>query len=166
MMCNNCGRQPQNESANFCEYCGASFREQSQAARPDTGRPFNSIPGMQQEAIPLNHQNIVPGVPSGMQERPISFMSWLGTYAILGALFFIPYFGWIGSIALLLFWAFSNKTPATKKNWARVSLIFVGIMLIIVVIMLFAFMSLYSQQIIDGTFDMNNYYNDIIKSLQ
>ncbi len=166
MICNNCGRQLQNETANFCEYCGASFREQAQAARPETGKPHYSIPGMQQEAFSMNNQNIMPGVPTGMQEKPISFQSWLGTYALLGALMFVPYFGWIGFIALLLFWAFSNKTPATKKNWARVTLIFVGIVIIIVVVMLVAFMGIYSQQIIDGTFDFNNYYNDIIKSLQ
>jgi hypothetical protein len=166
MICNNCGRQLQNETANFCEYCGASFREQAQAARPETGKPFYSIPGMQQEATPMNNQNIMPGVPIGMQEKPISFMSWLGTYAILGALLFIPYFGWIGLIALLLFWAFSNKTPATKKNWARVTLIFVGIVIVIIFILLIAFSSMYSQQIMDGTFDWNNYYNNMIKSLQ
>jgi hypothetical protein len=93
-------------------------------------------------------------------------MSWLGTYAILGALIFIPYFGWIGFVAILLFWAFSNKTPATKKNWARVTLIFVGIVIIIIFIMLIAFSSMYSQQILDGTFDWNSYYNNMIKSLQ
>jgi hypothetical protein len=166
MICNNCGRQFQNETANFCEYCGASFREQVQAAKPETGKPFYSIPGMQQEALPMNHQNIMPGVSTEMQEKPITFMSWLGTYAILGALIFIPYFGWIGFIAILLFWAFSNKTPATKKNWARVTLIFVGIVIIIAFIILIAFSSMYSQQILDGTFDWNNYSNNLIKSLQ
>ena len=106
------------------------------------------------------------GVPSGIQEKPISFMNWLGIYAILGALMFIPYLGWIGFIALLLYWSFSNKTSATKKNWARVTLIFVGIIIVIIFIMLIAFTSMYSQQIIDGTFDWNNYYNNMIKSLQ
>ncbi len=166
MICNNCGRKPQNETANFCEYCGASFREQAQAARPEAGKPLHSIPGMQQEVFSMNNQNIMPGVPIVMQEKPISFKSWLGTYAVLGALILIPYFGWICFIALLLFWAFSNKTPATKKNWARVTLIFVGIVIIIVFVMLVAFMGIYSQQIMDGTFDWNNYYSDMIKSLQ
>ncbi len=166
MICNNCGRHIQNEAANFCEYCGASFREQSQATRPDTGRPLYNTPEMQQGPIPMNPQNLGPGISGGMQEKPISFMSWLGTYAILGLLFFIPYLGWIGFIALLLFWAFSNKIPATKRNWARVTLIFVGIVMIFAFIILFAFMGMYSQQIVDGTFDWNSYYNNIIKSLQ
>ena len=166
MICNNCGRQIQNEAANFCEYCGASFREQAQASRHETGKSFNSVPGIQQEIPPMKPQNIMFGVPGGIQEKPISFMSWLGTYAILGALMFIPYLGWIGLIALLLFWSFSNKTPATKKNWARVTLIFVGIVIMIIFVILLAFTSIYSQQILDGTFDWNNYYNNMIKSLQ
>jgi hypothetical protein len=166
MICNNCGRQVQNEAANFCEYCGYSFREQAQAARPDAGQPFYHIPGMQQEAFPINHTNVMAGPMTGMQEKPISFLSWLGTYAMLGALLFIPYLGWIGFLALLMFWAFSNKTPATKKNWARVTLIFVGIMLIFIIIILVAFSSMYYEQIINGTFDWNNYYNNVINSLQ
>jgi hypothetical protein len=165
-MCYNCGRQIQNETANFCEYCGASFREQAQAARPEVGQPYNRIPEMQQGNFQIKDQNYMTTGQSGMQEKPIGFMSWLGTYAILGALLFIPYFGWIGFVAILLFWAFSNKTPATKKNWARVTLIFVGIMMIFIIIALLAFSSLYYNEIKDGSFDWNSYYNNMVNSLQ
>ncbi len=166
MICYNCGRQIQNEAANFCEYCGASFREPSQAARPEAGQPFYHIPGVQKEAFRMNEPNQMLVSQTGIPEKPMGFMSWLGTYSILGALLFIPYFGWIGFIALLLFWAFSNKTPATKKNWARVTLIFVGIMIVFIMIALMAFSSLYYKEIMNGTFDFNTYYNNMINNLQ
>ena len=166
MICYNCGRQIPNEAANFCEYCGASFREQAQAARPEAGQPFNRIPGVQPEAYRMNDPKQMASGQTVIPEQPIGFMSWLGTYAMLGALLFIPYFGWIGFIALLLFWAFSNKTPATKKNWARVTLIFVGIMMIFIIIALLAFSSLYYKEIMDGSFDFNSYYYNMMKSLQ
>jgi hypothetical protein len=166
MICYNCGRQIQNETANFCEYCGASFREQAQAARPEAGQPFYRIPDIQQDNFQMRDQSQMMVGQAGMQEKPIGFMSWLGTYAILGALLFIPYFGWIGFVALLLFWAFSNKTPATKKNWARVTLIFVGIVMIFLIIALVAFSSLYYEQIMNGSFDFNSYYNNMMNSLQ
>ncbi len=167
MICKTCGRQIQNESANFCEYCGASFREQTQAARPEEGQPFYSRPMMQPGAAPVNMANPMEGIGHpGSAERPISFLSWLGTYSLLGALLFIPYLGWIGIIAMLLFWAFSNKTPATKKNWARVTLIFVGIIMIFVVVIFAAFFSMYYPQIANGTFDFNSYYESMLNGLK
>ncbi len=166
MICYNCGRQVQNEKANFCEYCGASFREQAQATKPVEKNQVNPTSGIQQgaftanDAMQMTASNIVP------KDNPIGFMSWLGTYAILGALLMIPYLGWIGFIALLLFWAFNNKTPATKRNWARVTLIFVGIVMVFLIIAVMTFMSLYYNQIVDGTFDFNTYYNNMMNSLQ
>ena len=115
----------------------------------------------------MNIANRMEGIGQpGSAERPISFLSWLGTYSLLGALLFIPYLGWIGMIAILLFWAFSNKTPATKKNWARVTLIFVGILMIFVVVMFAAFFSMYYPQIANGTFDFNSYYESMINGLK
>jgi len=167
MKCNTCGRQIQNETANFCEYCGASFREQAQAVKPEAGQPFYTRPIVQQEPAPMNIANPMLGTGQmGNPERPISFLSWLGTYSLLAVLLFIPYLGWIGIIAILIFWAFSNKTPATKKNWARVTLIFAGIVMIFVIIVFAAFYSMYYPQIMNGTFDINSYYESMMNGLK
>lgn len=110
MTCHTCGRQIQNETANFCEYCGASFREQAQAApingmeQPLYSRPFPAGP------MP----NMMSGIQQG-ENKPTSLLGWLGMYAIL----LVPF----ANIILLLIWAFSNTTPASRKNWARATLI-------------------------------------------
>ncbi len=128
MICNTCGRQTQNETANFCEYCGASFREQGQR-EPNFGlgsNPgFGSNPGSGQ---PPYNRGMMPGSmnsPMGGSfaqptqqsdtEKPISFLNWLGSYALL----MVPFV----NIIMLFIWAFSYNTPASKKNWARVTLI-------------------------------------------
>ena len=130
MTCHTCGRQIQNETANFCEYCGASFREKVHTAptpgmeQPFLSRPFtagpipNSMPGMQHET------------PA---EKPTSLLGWLGMYAIL----LVPF----ANIILLLIWAFSDATPSGKKNWARATLIFLLFIFILFVGYMAAVMS-------------------------
>lgn len=162
MTCNNCGRQIQNETANFCEYCGASFREQAHTAQTVAGQPFNSRPVVA-GPIPTAMPNMMAGAPEGLKsEGPITFLNWLGTYALL----LVPFVGWLIFIVMLFIWAFSNNTPATKKNWARVSLIFVGVLLILFVAYMIAFVAPMMQQMMNGTFDINSYYQGLSQSAQ
>jgi hypothetical protein len=145
MRCNTCGRQISNEAANFCEYCGASFREQAQTGpNPEASQPFHNgyngqeqasspfaVPGMQQGQMfgqqTFTQQNVQPITG---KENPISFLDWLGSYLIL----FVP----IANIVMLVIWAFSYNTPASKKNWARATLIFL-IVLFLLFIMYMAY---------------------------
>ncbi|MGF7141861.1 hypothetical protein HNQ56_000271 [Anaerotaenia torta] len=173
MICNNCGRQIQNEAANFCEYCGFSFREQRQGteagAVPEPGQSFLPRQDMQQRPLSMSGMEQFPsgmtqaGLPQGeAQDKPISFLGWLGTYALL----LVPYVGWLIFIVMLFVWAFSNSTPATKKNWARVTLIFVGILIIaLLVLMIFVYMPYY-QQMMSGDFDFNSFYKGLSNNLQ
>jgi len=129
MTCHTCGRQIQNENANFCEYCGASFREHAQAAPASgMGQPFYSR---------LNTTEPIPNMMAGMQqkasEQPTSLLGWIGRYAIL----FVPF----ANIVMLLIWAFSNTTPASKKNWARATLIFLAFVFILFIGYMAAVMS-------------------------
>ena len=111
MKCHTCGRQIQNESANFCDYCGASFREHVQATPVSgMGQPFLSRPYTAES---------VPNTSAGMQPAAAgqpSLQEWLRRYAIL----LVPF----ANIAMLLIWAFSDTTPIAKKNWAKATLIF------------------------------------------
>ncbi len=130
MTCHTCGRQIQNETANFCEYCGASCREKAQAASSTVmGQPFMSRP---YTADP------VPNMMMGMQQRgalekPTSLLGWIGMYAIL----LVPF----ANIILLMVWAFSDSTPVSKRNWARATLIFLVFLFILIVAYLAAVMS-------------------------
>jgi hypothetical protein len=180
MKCNVCGRQTINEEANFCEYCGSSFREHMQQ------QPMNQMPPYNQGNVfnqgnPYNQgnaynqenpygagsmPNMMPGAnqqsdPNMVQpEKPTSFLDWLGTYGIM----LIPCVGWLVFIVMLFIWGFGNKASTSKKNWARATLIFAGALLLILIAYLAMVMPLYMDvytQMMNGTFDMNSYYNSI-----
>ena len=109
MVCNNCGRQISNEEANFCEYCGHSFREHRQ-----NQAPVNPIP-----PNPILPKQIT--VVRDSADKPITFLGFLGSYGI----FFIPVIGTLLFPIMLLVWSFSGKVSVTKRNWARATLIFI-----------------------------------------
>ncbi len=140
MICKMCGRNTENENANFCEYCGNSFRENG-SARTD----YNS--GINQTMY--NNQ----GVQEQDKEKPISFGNWLLSMLVP----FIPFVGIFAYPVLLLVWAFSNDTPPSKKNWARASLIIILICIVIFVIFFASAMSM----IMNGDFAgyMKEFYN-------
>lgn len=115
MVCKACGRNSANENANYCEYCGTSFRENT---------PFR------QENYEIGReQNRETG--SEDNEKPISFRNWMGTMLLP----FIPIVGIFIYIVMMFVWAFGSDAPKSKKNWARASLI-----ISVIAIILFAFM--------------------------
>lgn len=161
MKCNTCGRQSQNEEANFCEYCGASFREQAHVAMNAAPRePMMGEPSVTR-TMPFQMPGGMPKTSGPMNiEKPTSFINWLATYSLL----FIPIFGWLAFIILLCIWAFDGRTPASKKTWARATLIVVGILIIIVIgYLIVLFSSTMFQDMLNGTFDYNSYYNNLLQ---
>ncbi|MDF2514117.1 MAG: hypothetical protein K0S04_3983 [Herbinix sp.] len=170
MKCNTCGRQLQNEEANFCEYCGASFREHTHTIINALPHEHNSG-----ETADMNHRSIAMQMPEGVigqravnetvADKPISFMNWLGTYALM----FIPFVGVLVFIIMLFVWAFGGKVPESKKNWARVNLI---VALVIFLLLFLYLITLVSspmfqdmfQQMMNGTFDYNSYYNGLYQN--
>lgn len=130
MVCNTCGRHQQNEDANFCEYCGASFRgDNGHDIEPVNN--YNSQYGTGNTSTPTQ-----PPMPEAInvnqKEKTVSMLEWLGTYLIM----FIPLVGGIVFFIMLLIWSFSNTIPTSKKNWARATLIFYVIMIIIFIVLL------------------------------
>lgn len=146
MVCSTCGRNVQNEEANFCEYCGSPFKEHLKAA-------YQEAPKVQSDGM----AGPIP-IQDKANELPISFLNWLGTYGILFATMFIPLIGWAIYLGVLFAWAFSSRTPVSKKNWARVTLIFTAVLVILVVIyMMILLNSGLFQQILNGSFDLKSY---------
>ena len=167
MRCNVCGRQTMNEAANFCDYCGSSLREQNTSSNdsPQFGQG-SSFPQNEPASEIIHNQNdwIPQAAEREQPEKPVSFLDWLGTYGIR----FIPVVGWLIFLIMLFIWAFSKDTPQSKKNWARVKLIYTGIALVVIIIFLVIFLNFYIpvymdiyQQMMDGTFDFNSYYNEL-----
>jgi len=148
MVCKVCGRTVGNEHSNFCEYCGASFREidsyetanqagtqnqqMYQQNQPQFAGSLNqqwgySSQGMNQQNMyqrPI-FQNQVYSEADG-KRQPISFLNWLGTMLLP----YIPVVGWIAYLIMLFVWSFGKGTDETKKNWARARLVS-GIIIII-----------------------------------
>lgn len=119
MTCQSCGRMTQDQEANYCFYCGDSFRE-----------PVDIVINPKPQAEEAQEQSLSSTTLSN--EKPIAFSSWLRTYAIM----FIPYVGLIVFIALCVYWSVADNVVETKKSWARATLIFLGINLIMGYILL------------------------------
>jgi len=136
MICNTCGRNIQNEEANFCEYCGNSFREHVKVTE--------GIVALQNK---VNEE----------QEKPVSFLNWLGSMSLI----FIPYVGIFAYIIMMFIWAFGSKTPKSKKNWARVALIRGGVMFLLFIVIMVIMMN---SMMKDPNF--MNYFNELQKTYQ
>jgi large-conductance mechanosensitive channel/ribosomal protein L37E len=124
MVCNSCGRDIQNENANFCEYCGDSLKSTNNYTNQNVpGDAPTSIPGpMQPQAALINHK-----------EQPVSFSNWLGTYMIR----FIPFVGSLVFFVMLIVWSIGRDVSESKKNWARAKLVYKLITFIIVAFFVF-----------------------------
>lgn len=99
MICKICGRQIENEHANFCENCGESLRE-------NKGFEYR--------------ESINPTQTNAVESNEISFKTFLGIMLLQ----IIPGIGWLIYVVVLLTWAFGNKRSQTHKNFAKASLIF------------------------------------------
>lgn len=150
MVCNTCGRHTQNEEANFCEYCGSSFREDRMAADFASTHSHDAGQTVMQQAGQNANQEAL--------EKPISFMQWLGTYAILFLPMFIPVIGWVIPLVMLFVWAFANNKSISKRNWSRATLIYVLVNIIIFVIYFIMMMnSPIFQGILKGALDLSKF---------
>ncbi|MFV0343632.1 MAG: hypothetical protein ACK5JH_12230 [Anaerocolumna sp.] len=140
MICKACGRSTENESANYCEYCGTSYRDSKNVINDSVER----------ETIQSNE---LKEAVTDKENKDTSFKNWLGSMLLP----FIPGVGVIIYIVMLFVWSFSSETPKSKKNWARASLI-VGVIGIIFII--YILMST-TMDLINSGFDFNGYMNEI-----
>lgn len=145
MVCQACGRNTENENANYCEYCGTSYRENKNVIYESVEKENIRTSEMVEKSI----EN---------EEKSTSFKNWLGSMLLP----FIPGVGLIIYIVMLFVWAFSSETPKSKKNWARASLI-VGVIGFIFIVY---FLMSTTMDLINSGFDFNSYMNQINKVYQ
>src|SRR5690606_27761229 len=132
--------------ANFSEHGGSSFREDRMAADLASTHSHGAGQTVMQQAGQNANQEAL--------EKPISFMQWLGTYAILFLPMFIPVIGWVIPLVMLFVWAFANNKSISKRNWSRATLIYVLVNIIIFVIYFIMMMnSPIFQGILKGALD-------------
>ncbi len=137
MVCRACGRNSANENANYCEYCGTSFRENI------TFKQENYSAVREQPAMEVNQDE---------NDKPISFGDWMRTMLLP----FIPVIGIFIYVVMMFVWAFGNDVPQSKKNWARASLIVtVGIIILFCIIFVTT-----TMDIINSGMNINDYMNE------
>lgn len=167
MICKVCGRTSANEEANFCDYCGASFRginpdqmwknEQGNDAKSNSNYSSSELyqqnqPTMEGGAIRPLWKDQTNGTDIA-QEKPVSFIQWLGAMLLP----YIPFVGAISYLVMLCLWAFGKDTSPTKKNWARARLVVIAIMLVIIV----TFITYYMNDFISSGMTMEDYINNL-----
>ncbi len=145
MVCQACGRNTENENANYCEYCGTSYRENKNVVYESVEKENIRTSEMVEKS-------------NEKEEKSTSFKNWLGSMLLP----FIPGVGLIIYIVMLFVWAFSSETPKSKKNWARASLI-VGVIGFIFIVY---FLMSTTMDLINSGFDFNSYMNQINKVYQ
>lgn len=117
MICNKCGGELE-EDALFCAGCGAEVEraaenEATQAPEAEAAR---------QEA---------PVIREPQSGATVSMGTWICRYLIN----LIPCVGTLVFIIMLVIWSTDKKYDETSRNWAKASLIFVGISFVAVIIL-------------------------------
>lgn len=159
MICNACGRQKQNEEANFCEYCGASFRDGNVnvseiKATNNTINQNQRVYGNGSMQHPIQETiNVKP------KEKTVTFLDWLGTFLIM----LIPIVGGIVYLIMLLIWSFGSNVSDSKKNWARATLVFYIILIVIIIIFLIMSLRMIDNPMFNNMMNMENELFDILK---
>lgn len=160
MICKVCGRTIMNEEANFCEYCGASFRpgmdnriaeeemhKQTIGGYTDAGQDsFRQQTGSMYENAQSVHNQTYQAYQGSTQkaaipksgglfsgsDKPMTFGNWMLVYLIP----FIPMVGTILFLVLLFSWGFGSNVAQTKKNWARATLVFGLVMIVLLFVLM------------------------------
>ncbi len=116
--CEVCGRKNPLKGANYCYYCGASFREAD----------------FKPEALKKESDSVTAEVKK--EENTFSMWKWLALFALL----LLPPYGWIIFVVILCINAFGTKATEERRAFSKAFLLF--ILAAILVLYLF---SLYIQ---------------------
>ncbi len=113
MRCEVCGREAMNPEANYCDYCGTSFREA----------------GFQAEVKREQAASESKTATTGGQVPMVWFLGVM-------CLPFVPMVGAFAYLGVLLYWGFSNNINDSRKSFARATLIFTVAILMLLMAMM------------------------------
>lgn len=105
MQCSMCGREITNPNANYCDYCGTAVG----AAAYREVQPQQTT--------------------SGAAQKPERVSTWL--FLGIMCLPFVPFVGSIAYLVFLFYWAFAPSIEDSRKSFARATLIYTAISLVI-----------------------------------
>ncbi len=113
MRCEVCGREAMNPEANYCDYCGNSFREA----------------GFQAE-VKRQQEEPEKKMPATGGQVPTQWF--LGVMCLP----FVPAIGVFAYLGVLFYWGFSNNINDSRKSFGRATLIFTGVMVMLLMAMM------------------------------
>lgn len=125
--CKVCGRKNPLPEANFCYYCGASFREKGTDDEPErrVSEPEENSAGTE----------AVVSEPDVTQvKRPFTTFRWLGLLLLL----LIPPYGWIAFLVIALISAFGANATDERRAFAKAFLIFSAIVIVLACILIYS----------------------------
>lgn len=134
MRCMVCGREAMNPEANYCDYCGSPFREagrngQEAASVPYAYRDGEASGERGYTAFGTTEYREELRAPQKASPQTKGFSVWM--FLGIMCLQFIPGIGLFAYIGVLLWLGFSSQITDARRNWARASLIYTGIMYVL-----------------------------------
>lgn len=147
MRCMVCGREAMNPEANYCDYCGSSFRQYGENTW-GTSTVQESHPAVNTEEPDAytafgtaEYRDGVSG--AGRESQEVKQEKKVSTGLFLGVMLlpFVPMIGSIAYLVILFYWAFSSYITDARKNWARATLIYTAIVAALLFIFLTAYMN-------------------------
>ena len=131
MFCEKCGKELL-EGAKFCGSCGAKIEpEQPASTVAAEPPPVHPVPPPPAYTPPVQavtpRQAYAPAQPQAYPGQPASEPLSVGQYIGMFLLLCVP----LLNIILLFVWSFGGSVNLNRKNFARASLIFSAVMLVI-----------------------------------
>ncbi len=136
MRCMVCGREAMNPEANYCDYCGSSFHQYGEngwrapAAQNGSPEGNSSEAGSRYTAFgtaEYREEVNTEGKGKALSGQRVSTWLFLGVMLLP----FVPMVGSIAYLVILFYWAFASQINDARKNWARATLIYTGLVLIL-----------------------------------
>lgn len=134
MRCMVCGREAMNPEANYCDYCGNSFREAGRNWQEDASawNAYQSGTASEESGYTAfgtteYREELRTPRKDSSQAKGVSVWMFLGIMCLQ----FVPGIGLFAYIGVLLWLGFSPQIADARKNWARASLIYTGIMFVL-----------------------------------
>ena len=109
MQCTMCGRESMNPNAHYCDYCGTLL-----------GTEVHMEAAEQKATEAPQETKMVP--------------TWV--FFVVMCLPFIPMVGWIAYLVVLLYWGFSNDIKDSKKSFARATLLYTALAVVLMMTMM------------------------------
>lgn len=120
MQCLMCGREITNPNANYCDYCGTAVGSMEYRQEHPVSRPVE-------------------------EKKPERVSTWL--FLGIMCLPFVPFVGTIAYLVFLFYWAFAPSIEDSRKSFARATLIYTAISLVIALVLFGALFSLAFSEI-------------------